>query len=97
MRVTCPKALALMCRASTQALVVPQLPTTSAQQTAQLPSLPPRPHVVSTSKTSTLAWLASARPLSVMMVGGAMPRWMHTSCTADTTADRGVVGWKGDS
>ena len=35
---------------------------------------PPAPHVFSTSNTSTEAWLASARPLSVMMVGAGMPR-----------------------
>lgn len=51
---------------------------------------PQPPHVVSTSKTSTEWCEARARPLSVMMVGGAMLRWMHTSCTALTTATEGI-------
>ncbi len=48
------------------------------------------PHFDSTSKTSTVWWLARARPLSEMMMGGGMSRWMQTSCGGG-----GGWGWDG--
>jgi hypothetical protein len=50
----------------------PTLPSNAAKGPA---------HLVRTSNTSTVWWEASARPLSLMMIGASMPRWMQTSCT----------------
>jgi hypothetical protein len=43
-------------------------------------------HAPRTSNTKTVWCDANARPLSEMIVGGAMPRCTQTSCIADTTS-----------